>query len=129
MNKVLERQLKKSFGDLESVPKNIDTFLQLVDKTYDSAEEDRLLIERSLEISSKEMGALNAQLRADSTELRKEMAKTERMNEFMVDRELKMVALKKEIAELRKSLAYYVASAGSNNNEKNPPSMSSLSEK
>ncbi|OGC81073.1 hypothetical protein A2943_02060 [Candidatus Adlerbacteria bacterium RIFCSPLOWO2_01_FULL_51_16] len=56
MNKVLERQIKKIFGNIESVPQSLYVFLEVVSETYDHAEEDRLLIERSLEISSKELG-------------------------------------------------------------------------
>lgn len=66
MNKVLERQLKKAFGSLEAVPKDIQKLLDLVSATYDHAEEDRVLMERSMEISSKEMGELNDRLKKES---------------------------------------------------------------
>lgn len=61
MNKILERQLKRVFGSLEKVPSGLEPLLQLVSNTYDGADEDRRLIERSLEISSKELGDLNKQ--------------------------------------------------------------------
>ena len=55
MNKILERQLEKYFGGLEKVPKDLTRLFQIVSDTYDHAEEDRLLAERSLDLSSKEL--------------------------------------------------------------------------
>jgi chromosome segregation ATPase len=101
MNKLLERQLKKIFGDLERVPPHIEAFLGLVSETYDHAEEDRTMIERSLEISSRELGELNKKTREESEKLKENLAALERMNKLMVDRELKMIELKKEIASLK----------------------------
>ena len=101
MNKVLERQLKKVFGALEVVPKGIEPFLQLVSDTYDHAEEDRSMIERSLEISSRELGELNKKAREESNKLKISLEETERTNRLMIDRELKMMELKKEIGALK----------------------------
>ncbi len=70
MNKVLERQLKKVFGNIESVPKELYALIALVSTTYDHAEEDRVLIERSMEISSKELGELNERLKSESEVLK-----------------------------------------------------------
>ncbi|MES2006650.1 MAG: hypothetical protein V4436_00915 [Patescibacteria group bacterium] len=100
MNKVLERQLKKIFGSIEQVPQGLDAFLTLVSDTYDHAEEDRLMIERSLDISSKELGELNKKTREESDKIKESLGETERMNTLMIDRELKMIELKKRIAEL-----------------------------
>ena len=101
MNKVLERQLKKAFGSLESVPLSLGNFLKLVSDTYDHAEEDRTLIERSLEISSKELGELNRKTNEESEKLKQNLSDLERMNRLMIDREIKMIELKKELAELK----------------------------
>ena len=104
MNKVLERQLKKVFGSLETVPQEVEAILKIISDTYDHAEEDRLMIERSLEISSKELGALNAQTKEESEKLKTSLAETERINKLMIDRELKMIELKKENEALRTQL-------------------------
>jgi chromosome segregation ATPase len=104
MNKVLERQLKKIFGGLDKVPAGLEEFLKLVSSSYDHAEEDRLMIERSLEISSRELGTLNQQTRDESEKLKVSNNELERMNKLMIDRELKMIELKKEIAALKARL-------------------------
>ena len=104
MNKVLERQLKKVFGSLQAVPKDIEKLLPLVSDAYDHAEEDRAMIERSMEISSKELNELNEKLRSDSASLKKNLDELERMNKLMVDRELKMIELKKEVESLKAQL-------------------------
>ena len=104
MNKTLERQIKKIFGNIESVPPNLYPFLKVVSDTYDSAEEDRKLIERSLEISSKELGGLNEKLRAESDAQKKNIDELARMNKLMVDRELKMIELKKENQALKSQI-------------------------
>ncbi|MES3006037.1 MAG: hypothetical protein V4664_03770 [Patescibacteria group bacterium] len=101
MNKVLERQIKKLFGGMENIPKGIDEFLKVISATYDHADEDRLLIERSLEISSKELGDLNKKTQEESKKLKVNLAEIEKMNNLMVDRELKMIELKKEIETLK----------------------------
>ena len=101
MNRVLERQLKKVFGSVEKIPPGLEKFLELIGSTYDHADEDRLLIERSMEISSKEMGELNKKLTAESERIKTNIDELERMNKLMVDRELKMIELKKEIVALK----------------------------
>lgn len=100
MNKVLERQLKKAFGSIENVPKGLEEFLKAVSDTYDHSEEDRLMIEHSMELSSKEMGELNQKLTQESGTFKKNLDDLARMNKLMIDREIKMIELKKRIAEL-----------------------------
>lgn len=64
-HKVLERQIKNFFGDPSSLPKPWQDFLQAVSDTYVHSDEDREMAERSLDISSKELGAINAKLAAE----------------------------------------------------------------
>jgi signal transduction histidine kinase len=59
LHKNLKRQLRKAGLGHETLPDDIsdwEEFLELVSQTYENSEEDRYLLERSLEISSKEMG-------------------------------------------------------------------------
>ncbi len=63
---LLERQLKRLGITVESLPAPVAALLELVDRTYRTADQDRYLLERSLTISSQEMQSLYEALRAAS---------------------------------------------------------------
>ena len=63
---LLERQLKRLGLTVESLPAPVVALLELVDRTYRTADQDRYLLERSLTISSQEMQSLYEALRAAS---------------------------------------------------------------
>ncbi len=54
-NKLLIRQIKRHFGGFETVPENIINFLQDINNTYISFDEDSKLLQNSIEISSQEL--------------------------------------------------------------------------
>lgn len=102
MHKLLERQLNKRYGSLAGVPPEFLEFLETVSKTYADFEREYILIERSLSISSKESQELNASLRAEAKAVKTHTAEVERFNRFTIDRELKMIELKREIEQLKR---------------------------
>lgn len=61
---LLRRQLLRTFGDLDAVPDAVRPFLGLVDDAYRQADGDRLMLERSLDLSSQELLDANTDLRA-----------------------------------------------------------------
>jgi PAS domain S-box-containing protein len=61
---LLRRQLKKIFGSADSAPKDFQRFVDIVNETYFNFDEDRLLLERSIEISSHELVEANSQMRS-----------------------------------------------------------------
>src|SRR5580765_7851420 len=63
MNKLLHRQFQKHIGKGEQVPENFTRLLNVISDSYDHYEKDRKLIERSIELSSKEMIELNSQVK------------------------------------------------------------------
>ncbi|MBS1778246.1 MAG: PAS domain S-box protein [Bacteroidetes bacterium] len=68
-NKLLRRQLVKLFGDnAEKVSAELKDFLKVVSESYDHYEKDRRMLERSIEISSKEMIELNNRLKQEVEE-------------------------------------------------------------
>ncbi len=58
LNKLLQRQMQKHL-DISSMSDEIAIFLKSVSASYDHFEQDRLMLERSIEISSAEMIELN----------------------------------------------------------------------
>ncbi len=57
-NKLLERQLHKHFGN-EIIPDKFLSLFKTISASYDHNEQDRMLLERSIEISSEELIELN----------------------------------------------------------------------
>ena len=74
MNSLLRRQLKKHVEDGTLVGEEPQPFLDAVDKAYNQFDDDRILLERSLDISSAELLDANTKLRADHA-LLEEMVK------------------------------------------------------
>ncbi len=64
MHKLLIRQLRRHFG-ASDLPPGLQAFLQDVDAAYVQADEDRALLERSLELTSDELVERNAQLKVE----------------------------------------------------------------
>lgn len=68
MHGVLQRRLKKHLG-AQAVPEWLEGLLQAISDDYAQADADRLLMERSLELTSKELMASNKVLRDSNVEL------------------------------------------------------------
>lgn len=62
MHSILKRQLARYVEG--EVPEEMQEFLQAVDHAYEGFDRDRLMLERSMEISSKELLAANTEMRA-----------------------------------------------------------------
>lgn len=65
MHKILRRQIERYYGDIEHLPEEFKTFVEAVGKTYSDYEKEYALIERSLNISSKELTEINQELRKE----------------------------------------------------------------
>ena len=63
MHSLLKRQLKKFFAD-DAPPKNLQNFINAVNDAYIQSDDDRSMLERSLELSSKELIQANSEMRA-----------------------------------------------------------------
>jgi len=77
MHPLLERQLRRYVGDLRDIPGIWLGFLEAVDRAYCDADEDRKLMERSLELTSQELGERNRELHETATELARSNADLE----------------------------------------------------
>ena len=61
---LLQRQLRKQGVAVDSVPVSIRDLLETVSDTYKDQDKDRTMLERSMEISSKELLRSNSEMRA-----------------------------------------------------------------
>lgn len=61
---LLRRQLKRHFGDLNAVPRELIGLLADIDQAYKESDQDRVMLERSLELSSRELVDANSEMRA-----------------------------------------------------------------
>jgi signal transduction histidine kinase len=62
---LLERQVRKTFPDLTLITPELEVLLKLVNDAYIHSDNDRALLERSLDLSSKELGEVNQILSKD----------------------------------------------------------------
>jgi signal transduction histidine kinase len=71
LHKLLQRQLKRAFGTMEALPAGLDDLLAAISLAYQDAEADRSMIERSLDLMSRELNDRNDRLRAELVERRR----------------------------------------------------------
>ncbi|MBM3299976.1 MAG: hypothetical protein FJY85_08480, partial [Deltaproteobacteria bacterium] len=64
LHSLLTRQLKRHFGDRFTIPAEWQRFISAVNDAYKESDEDREMLERSLELSSQELLQANSELRA-----------------------------------------------------------------
>ncbi len=64
LHSLLRRQLKGRHGDLSAVPEEWRAFIQAVNEAYRQFDDDRKMLERSMELSSQELLQANADLKA-----------------------------------------------------------------
>lgn len=68
---VLRRQLRKTLGDQEIEDPKLLEFLALIDRSYHDHDENRKLLEHTMELNSQELIASNEDLRRHGEELKK----------------------------------------------------------
>lgn len=105
MHKILERQVKRACGSIDNIPERLRKLLDIVSKTYEDYEREYALMERSLNISSKELMEANKNIQNEFKSTQERASELERLNQLMVDRELKMIELKEEIKKLKADTA------------------------
>lgn len=69
MNKLLLRQIQKALGGPEKLSPELKELFRIISDSYDHHEKDRKMIERSLELSSREMVELNGHLKKESEQV------------------------------------------------------------
>lgn len=79
MHRLLERQIKRFLGGKPNLPPGWELFLAAVDDAYASADADRVMVERSLELMSQELTSRNAELRGELAERQRAEAQLENL--------------------------------------------------
>jgi len=69
MHSLLQRQLRKHYGEARTLPQEMKPLIAAVDQAYDEFDNDRIKLERSMDLSSDELGQANAQLNERAVEL------------------------------------------------------------
>ena len=64
MHNLLRRQLKKQFGEAFIVPEQWQQFVHAVNDAYVQSDDDRSMLERSLDLSSQELLEANRDLKS-----------------------------------------------------------------
>ncbi|MCK6604239.1 MAG: ATP-binding protein [Ignavibacteriaceae bacterium] len=64
LHPLLLRQLRKNIGDLKYIPEELFPLLKTIGESYEHYDEDRKLLERSLDLSSDELFQANSEMRA-----------------------------------------------------------------
>src|SRR5688572_1144402 len=106
MHKLLERQIRKHFGvSHDALPEEVRRFLHDVDLAYGAADADRLLVERSLELTSQELMQRNHALH-ESEERYRRMVETATEGIWLTDPTDKITFVNERMANL---LGYTVA--------------------
>lgn len=85
MHDILNRQLKREGLSEDTPPAGADAwaaFLKDVDRAYSQADQDRYLLERSLEVSTREMEEINEKLSAERERLQRRNQQFNRVYEF-----------------------------------------------
>jgi PAS domain S-box-containing protein len=104
MHRLLRRQLKKYLGVQDEVPDRLKAFVAAVDAAYADFDSDRALLERSLELSSKEL----SDARDEATEARRRLTDAlESISEgfFLYDENDRMVLCNSRYRELYPAMA------------------------
>lgn len=65
-NRLLKRQVRRYLGDMDNLTPEMMKFLEAVNRSYNHYEEDRLLLERSMDISSEELRETNQRLKEEA---------------------------------------------------------------
>ncbi|MCB9756318.1 MAG: hypothetical protein H6713_40890 [Myxococcales bacterium] len=87
MHRLLKRQIRKHLRVDGEPPAELATLLDAIDRTYRAYDDDRKLIERSLDLSSAEMRALNEDLQARTRELEENLERVRAMQQQLIMQE------------------------------------------
>ena len=100
-HRLLQRQVRRHFGEISNIPENWHRFIAAIDQTYHQADEDLMRVERTLQLSSQELLEANAQLQTVLQSVEQQVEDRTRQ----LQRSLEFAQLLQSVtAEIRKTL-------------------------
>jgi PAS domain S-box-containing protein len=87
MHRLLRRQLRRHFGDnfdLLTMPKELQGFIDDVDKSYDHFEEEKKFLEHTIDLNFQDLEKANKRIRDQNATLKASLHKTSDENEDMI---------------------------------------------
>ena len=99
MHNLLKRQLKKYFGESFQIPTEWQAFVEAVNAAYMQSDNDRGMLERSLDLSSQELLQANSEMRTLISLLTATIESTEE-GILVVDRQGKIVRFNQKFVEM-----------------------------
>lgn len=88
MHSLLKRQLKKLYKDLKNIPDYLDKVIKIVNQSYHDFDKDRIMLERSLDLTSHELLDINEKLQSEIHQLeilKKELKNSEERYKAMFE--------------------------------------------
>lgn len=104
MHRLLERQIRKHFGGIENVPEDMRPLLDAVDSAYSASDQDRQLMERSMDLVSNELVQRN-------DDLTRQIAETQVAMEKLQDSESRLLEALQQVQELNVARSNFINAA------------------
>lgn len=100
-HRLLQRQIRRHFGEISNIPESWHPFIAAIDQTYQQADDDLTRVEHTLEVSSQELLAANVRMQALLQSVEQQVA--DRTEELQ--RSLESATLLQQVtAEIRSTL-------------------------
>lgn len=102
-NRVLLRQIRKALGRKATIPEEFEELFELISESYDHHDNDRYMLERSIDLSSKELIETNRDLLMQKQELESILEELRNTQEQLEESE-RMASLSQKLSDANEEL-------------------------